>query len=63
VCVCVPLYIFRFSKNMFVIINCTRLKSTLGVIDVEKRKGDYLVHLCYASESAKDEFLVCMLTC
>jgi hypothetical protein len=34
----------------------------LRVLDMEKIKGDYRVHLCNASEGAKD-MLVCMLSC
>jgi hypothetical protein len=30
-CVCVPLYLFYFIKNIFAVINCTRLKSTFGI--------------------------------
>jgi len=34
VCVCVPLYLLCFIKNMFVVINCTRLKFTFGIIEI-----------------------------
>jgi hypothetical protein len=30
---------------------------------VEKIEGDYLVHLCDASEGAKEDLPVCMLAC
>jgi hypothetical protein len=29
--VCVPLYLFYFIKNLFIVINCTRLKYTFGI--------------------------------
>jgi hypothetical protein len=35
----------------------------LGVLDVEKIEGDYLVHLCDASVGAKEDLSVCMLAC
>lgn len=35
----------------------------LGVLNVEKIEGDYLVHLCDASEGYKEDFLVCMISC
>ena len=33
----------------------------LGVLDVEKIEGDYIVHLWYTSVGVNENLLVCML--
>jgi hypothetical protein len=37
--VCVPLYLFCFIKNLFAVINCTRLKYTFGIRAIIGFKG------------------------